>query len=105
MRVIMSMEEIKQKFPHGVTKTELAEYYELKIFDTTIPQMLYDQLAAVDDFMPWGHYVTYYPRYSECNRVSIAGCLFPLTREGEDHMAKVFKEPFTDPRIETNHEG
>ncbi len=103
MRVIMSMEEIKQKFPHGITKTELAEYYELKIFDTTIPQEIYNKLIT-NSFNPWGHYVTYYPRYSECNRVSIAGCLFPLTREGEDHMAKVFKEPFTDPRIGNTHE-
>ena len=79
MKKIMSIADIKQFFGN-VTKNELAIYYGLKSFDCAIPQTVFDKLS-VNDFDPWGHYVY-------CYDPSSFGILFPLTKEGLDHMIK-----------------
>ncbi len=87
---IMTMGRIKEKWPNGINKQELAKFYGLTNVDTAIPQQLFDQLAS-DKFDPWGHYVYDYSRWS-------FGVLFPLTQEGIKWMELNLDMPFIDPR-------
>jgi len=90
VKPILSVEQINEKWPEGITKDKLAEYYGLTTFDTAIPQMVFDQLSQ-DDFDPWGHYVYDYSRWT-------FGVLFPLTTQAIEKMELNLDRPFIDPR-------
>ncbi len=89
MKRIRSIKELKQIFPQGWTKGELAEYYGLTNYDTALPQTLYDKLSE-DGFDPYGQYVFDYTYFN-------FGIIFPLTSEAiAQHEKKL--GPFKDPR-------
>lgn len=89
---IMSTEQIKVRWPNGISKEGLAKFYGLTNVDTAIPQLLFDQLAS-DKFDPYGHYVYDYSTYR-------FGILFPLSKEGIHWMELNLDQPFIDPRGE-----